>query len=101
VKHPITDAKHDEESRRERPSKSARKREMHCLQKLGESLVALPETYLKTSGLPEELLEAVLKARKIRSFGARRRQMQYIGVLMRGVDADDVRRVLDLFHAGR
>ncbi|HOJ14302.1 MAG TPA: ribosome biogenesis factor YjgA [Deltaproteobacteria bacterium] len=79
-------------------SKTRRKKEMLALQKLGVRLVGLPEAYLKTCGIPGELLDAVLAAKRIRSFQARRRQMQYIGVVMRGVDADLVARVIERFE---
>lgn len=84
----------------ERTSKTARKKEMIELQKLGERLVQLPESYLRASGLPEKLLEAVLSAKKIKSFGARRRQMQYIGAVMRQVDAASVRDILERYAQG-
>ena len=69
-----------------KPSKSARKREFIALQKLGEELIALNESDLRQIGLDEDLLEAVLDARQIKSHGALRRQKQYIGKIMRHVD---------------
>lgn len=76
-------------------SKTRRKKEMIELQKTGERLTALPPSYLRKAGIPSELLEAVLAVRKIPSFGARRRQMQHIGVLMREVDAAFIERVIE------
>ncbi|HPI92217.1 MAG TPA: ribosome biogenesis factor YjgA [Deltaproteobacteria bacterium] len=78
-------------------SKTQRKKEMIELQKLGVRLTDLPDGYLKKSGIPGDLLEAVLAAKKITAFGARKRQHQYIGTIMRGVDPDNIRRVLDDF----
>lgn len=78
----------------ERPSKSQRKREMHELQALGERLVALPEARLRAMPLPPELLDAVLEARAISARGGRKRQLQYIGRLMREVDAEPIRAAL-------
>ena len=64
---------------------------MHELQALGVALVALPETLLKEMRLDHELLEAVFEAKRIRSHEAKRRQMQYIGRLMRAVDPAAIR----------
>lgn len=77
-----------------RPSKSQRKREMHELQDLGERLVQLPVQRLDGIGLPDDLRRAVDAARCITKHEARRRQMQYIGRLMRGVDATPIRAAI-------
>lgn len=77
-----------------KPSKSARKREFLALQKLGEELIALHESDLQEMGLDEELLEAVLDARQIKSHGALRRQKQYIGKIMRQVDPEPIRAAM-------
>ncbi|MDR2031623.1 MAG: DUF615 domain-containing protein [Azoarcus sp.] len=78
------------------PSKSRRKREMHALQELGAQLVALPPEQLKKMPLPEALAKAIAEARRLpRRDEARRRQMQYIGKLMRGVDPEPLRARLD------
>ena len=76
------------------PSKSQRKREMSALQDLGEALVALSADRLARIELPDSLRAAVDEARRIHKFGALRRQLQYIGKLMRDVDADPIRRQL-------
>lgn len=78
-----------------KPSKSARKREHLALQELGESLIGLSDENLAALGLGEELLSAVKDAARMRSHGALRRQKQLIGKLMRGVDADAIRKQLD------
>lgn len=70
----------------DRPSKSQRKRDSQAQQALGERLVTLPAGQLARLDLPERLLQAVIEARKITSHGARRRQMQFIGKLMRAAD---------------
>ncbi|HLS84671.1 MAG TPA: ribosome biogenesis factor YjgA [Burkholderiales bacterium] len=72
-------------------SKTRRKQEMHALQKLGAELVSLPEGQLEAIDLPEDLQAAVQEARRITSREARRRQLQYIGRLMREVDAGPIR----------
>ena len=77
-----------------KPSKSARKREFLALQKLGEDLIALKESDLRQIGLDEDLLEAVLDARKIKSHSALRRQKQYIGKIMRNVDPEPIRTAI-------
>lgn len=76
-------------------SKSQRKREMLALQYLGEKLVALPAEQFTKIHLPEDLQDAVLIARKIHQHGARKRQLQYIGKLMRTVDAEPIQQQID------
>ena len=78
-----------------KPSKSARKREYLALQKLGEELLTLRDSDLQQIELDDDLLSAVLEARRIRSHGALRRQKQYIGKLMRSVDPEPIRAALD------
>lgn len=68
-------------------SKTRRKREARNLQDVGAALVLLSEDQLRRLGLPERLLEAVLACRSITKHEARRRQVQYIGKLMRDVDS--------------
>jgi len=65
------------------------------LQKLGERLVVLSSQQIDRMALPPELREAVIFAGTLTHHGARRRQMQRIGVLMREVDADSIREGLD------
>jgi ribosome-associated protein len=72
-------------------SKTRRKREMLELQSLGAALVELPESQLGAMQLETRLLQAVLDAKRIKSHEARRRQLQYIGRLMREVDAEPIR----------
>ena len=72
-------------------SKTRRKQEMHELQALGAALVELPATQLGAMDLSPELREAVLAGRRITSHEARRRQLQYIGRLMRDVDPAPIR----------
>ena len=72
------------------PSKSQKKREMHALQDLGEELVALPQDRLNKLDLPDALYDAVMDARRFTKHEARRRQMQYIGKIMRDIDTDPI-----------
>ena len=83
----------------ERPSKSQRKREMQELQDTGAELVMLSANQLAQIELPERLLDAILEAQRIRDFEGRRRQMQYIGKLMREVDPASIRAKLEQWHS--
>src|SRR5512145_999566 len=79
----------------ERPSKSERKRRSDDLQSLGEALIDLPGSELDALPLPEQLRDAVLLARKITAHGGLYRQKQYIGKLMRKIDAEPIRAALN------
>lgn len=85
------------EGSREVPSKTRRKKDMHALQDLGEQLVALSAERLVKVPLPETLADAVREAQRITSHEGRRRQLQYIGKLMRGVDPAPIQAALDAF----
>jgi len=76
-------------------SKTRRKKEMLALQELGVELVGLADEQLAALDLPEALRDAITEARRITGFEARRRHLQYIGKLMRGVDPAPIRAVLD------
>ena len=77
------------------PSKTKRKKDMHALQEIGEQLVELDPKKLAEFDLPEILSDAIRQAGTIQKHGARRRQMQYIGRLMREVDAQPIQQKLD------
>ena len=81
----------------EKPSKTQRKREMHELQTLGTRLVELNSEQLAAIGLPERLRDAIEFARRTTKHEARRRQMQYIGRLMRSVDPGPIREKLKIW----
>ena len=87
----------DNSGQEARPSKTRRKKEMHALQDIGESLVQLDSRRLAELGLSDNLMDAVLEAKRIRKHGALRRQMQLIGKLMRTIDAEPIRKKLDLW----
>ncbi len=78
-----------------RRSKTKAKEEVEALQDLGKRLVGVGNDRLKKLDIPESLLDAVLEAKRITSHGALRRQMQYIGKLMRDVDTDPIQEMLD------
>jgi ribosome-associated protein len=77
-----------------RPSRSARKRNAEAMQKLGERLIALKPQQLQRFALPDELLDALLEAQRLRSRAALARQRQYIGRLMRGIDPLPIEQLL-------
>jgi ribosome-associated protein len=81
-------------------SKTRRKAQMHALQDLGEALVALDPARLSQLDLPERLVDAVAEARSIRAHEGRRRQMQFIGKLMRDIDPVPVREAIERFASG-
>lgn len=82
------------------PSKSELKRQMHELQDLGAAIVTLSKERIKALDLPEKLLDALKQWQTISAHGGRRRQLQYIGKLMRSVDPEPIRRALDEQHRG-
>lgn len=77
-------------------SKSQVKREMTELQKLGERLLDLTQEHLETL-TDQTLKEAVVAARKIKKNSAKKRQLKFIGKLMRNTDLKAVSRLLDQF----
>lgn len=81
-------------------SKTRRKQEMHELQALGAALVELSDAHFGRMTLPEELAQAVHEARRIRSHEAKRRQVQLIGRLMRGLDPEPIRAQLAAVTGG-
>lgn len=76
-------------------SKSQLKRESTALQEMGEELVALPASKLAKIPMPDELAEAVALARKIKARGGLKRQLQYIGKIMRSIDAEPIEQALN------
>jgi ribosome-associated protein len=77
------------------PSRSQRKREVLALQKIGEVLVKLPASQLAKIPLEPILADAINEARTLKSREALRRQLQYIGRLMRNVDPLPIQEALD------
>lgn len=75
-------------------SRTQKKHAAEELQKLGAALVELPPAHLETLALPALLFAAVREAQRITSHGARSRQLQYIGKIMRKVDPEPVRAAL-------
>ena len=84
-------------------SKTDLKREMDRLQVLGEDLLTLRADLLAGLGLSEKLLDALTEAKRITNFEGRRRQMQFIGKLMRLLEPDTIaaaQAALDTQHKG-
>ena len=79
----------------ERPSKSQRKRDMHALQDMGAELVELSPERLARIDMPDALRGAIREAQRLTRHEARRRQLQYIGRLMRDADPAPIREALD------
>lgn len=77
-----------------RPSKTRLKKESHELQALGEALLELPPAKLAAVPMPERLLDALNELRRIRSHEGRRRQLQYVGKLMREADPAPLREAV-------
>lgn len=71
-------------------SKTQRKKEMHALVDLGIEISALPKSLLQQLLLPDNLILAIEDYLKIKSFGAKKRQRQYIGKLMRRLSEDEI-----------
>lgn len=88
----------------DRPSRSQKKRDSTALQNMGEELAALAPSMLEKMPITANIREAVLEWQRLSSHESRRRQMQYVGRLMREEgDASAVREALDavrLGHAG-
>ena len=74
------------------PSKSQLKRDAHALQKLGVHLLEIPYSEWIHLGLGEDLVSALREAKRLHSHGARKRQLQYIGKLMRNIDPEPSQR---------
>jgi ribosome-associated protein len=76
------------------PSKTRLKQQSHDLQKLGMALADLSDARLAKLDLPERLLDALLQYRNTRTHEGRRRQLQYVGKLMRGADEAALREAV-------
>jgi ribosome-associated protein len=77
------------------PSKTQLKAEADEKQALGEALLTLRADLMARLDLPDKLLEALTQAKRITHFEGRRRQMQFIGKLMRPLNMDPIRAAID------
>lgn len=86
----------------EAASKTAIKREMLALQEIGETLVALsPRDFKKIPIESESLYDAITLAQNINAHSGKKRQLQYIGKLMRNIDPQPIIRALQLIQDGQ
>ena len=92
---------YDEEEQDLPPSKTEIKRQMHALQQLGEKIVKLPKGKFDTIPLEGRLQEAILTARRIKSREGLRRQMQFIGKLLRDMDITPIEEAFQELENGR
>lgn len=82
-------------------SRTELKKESDELQKLGEALLTLPAAAMERLALPEKLVEALGEVRRITNFEGRRRQMQFVGKLMRQLDEASRQAVRDALEEQR
>jgi ribosome-associated protein len=76
-------------------SRTDLKKESTELQKLGVSLLTLRGSLMQRLALPDKLVDALAEANRITNFEGKRRQMQYIGKLMRGLDEEALQAIRD------
>ena len=76
-----------------RPSRTERKNATQALTRLGEGLLTLRHEKLAALALPDRLLEALAEAKRLTSFASKRRQVRFIGKLMRDLDETAVARI--------
>jgi ribosome-associated protein len=77
------------------PSKTQLKAEADEKQALGEALLTLRADLMARLDLPDKLIDAIAEAKKITNFEGKRRQMQFIGKLMRPLDAEPIREAIN------
>jgi ribosome-associated protein len=82
------------------PSRSQKKRDSAALQVLGGKLAELPEPALKKLDLLPRLMEAILDYKGLAKHEAKRRQLQFIGALMRETDADPLAQAVEDMESG-
>lgn len=85
----------------EKPSKTRMKQASHELQELGEAVVALPDSRIDGLAIADELLDAIRQFKKTKSFEGKRRQMQFIGKLMRKHEVEPIRQAVTDMQLGR
>jgi ribosome-associated protein len=76
-------------------SRTDLKKESTELQKLGVSLLTLRSSLMQRLALPDKLVDALAEANRITNFEGKRRQMQFIGKLMRGLDEETLQAIRD------
>lgn len=84
----------------DKPSKSQVKRDMHALVELGQELIKLSDNKLKQLNLDEKLMDAIALAQRINSREGKRRQIHYVGKLLRKADAQVIKQQLVIWQQG-
>lgn len=79
------------------PSKTSIKKAMHQITALGQQLVDLPAKKLNQVPLDDSLRYSIDQARTMKTGNAKRRQIQFIGKLMRKQDNSDIEHALNQF----
>lgn len=74
-------------------SRTELKAQSEALQKLGQDLLTLRADVLQALALPEQLLDALQQARRITDFEGKRRQLQFVGKLMRKLESASIERI--------
>jgi ribosome-associated protein len=82
------------------PSRNELKQQMQGLQELGEAVAALPVDRLDKLKIEERLRDAIDELRRTRSFEGKRRQLQYIGKLMKAEDPAPLREAVASYRVG-
>jgi ribosome-associated protein len=95
IYHPLDNMQQTEDDEHPEISKSQRKRDMDELKKLGMELLDFSDDALRQLQLPETLLEAIRTGKRITSKNARKRQLQYIGKLLKDIDASPLHEAVD------
>jgi len=94
----------DEDERPLKKSKQQQKREAEAAQQMGREMVELAQSrfnaLIEQLDLPEDLQQALQAAREIKSHEAHRRQLQYIGKLMRGIETAPIEQALAQLRQG-
>ena len=84
----------------ELPSRNELKKQMQDLQELGEAVASLPPDRLDALKIDERLRDAIDELRRTRSFEGKRRQVQYIGKLMKLEDPEPLREAVASYRVG-
>ena len=82
------------------PSRNELKKQMQDLQELGEAVSALPPDRLDKLKIDERLRDAIDELRRTRSFEGKRRQVQYIGKLMKHENPEPLREAVASYRVG-
>ena len=90
----------DEDGAVTRPSKTRLKQQSQDLQDLGVAVAELSADRLTAIDMPDALRDAIEQFRRTKSFEGRRRQMQYVGKLMRSADEEALREAVAAARIG-